>query len=121
MTDPSRRAIAYIAANIISEAKTSAVYDYTVGKYFTFSIQVLGGNINAFDYTEGCHVSGSGNNRSFSLFHYGNNGHMSLNIESNNSFSGYDYYSGKYFSGSVNGRNITIYDYGNSRYFNYSI
>ena len=41
------------------------------------------GNINIYDYDQGCHISGNGNNGDFSIYHYGDSHHINLKIEGN--------------------------------------
>jgi hypothetical protein len=111
-----RRAIAYILGCIISEKKSSAVYDYASSQYYNFSINLSTSGIAAYDYSTSSHISGSYS----SLFHYGECHHISFRIE-NNRFSGFEYGDSCHFSGSVNGNFVTLFDYGVSSYFNFSI
>lgn len=111
-----RRAIAYVAACIISGKRSTAIYDYASSQYYNFSINLSESGIAAYDYTQGSHISGSYS----SLYHYGESQHISLRIEGNK-FTGFDYGESCHFSGSVNGNSISLYDYGVSSYFNFSI
>jgi hypothetical protein len=111
-----RRAIAYIAACIISGKRPSTVYDLTSSQYYNFSINLSESGIAAFDYTQSSHISGSYS----SLYHYGEGHHISLRIEGGR-FSGFDYGESSNFSGSVNGNSVSLYDYGVGSYFNFSI
>lgn len=110
-----RRAIAYIAACVISREGSSAVYDYASSQYYNFSINLSESGIAAYDYTHSSHISGS---HSY-LYHYGENHYISIRIEGNR-FSGYDYGESCHFSGTVNGNSVSLYDYGVSSYFNFS-
>jgi len=120
MTNQSRNSIAFIVGVLISRKNSTSIYDYSIGVYFNFTINLNLGNIDAYDYTNHCHISGSGVNGNYSLFHYGNSSHITLNVV-DNKFNGYDYSTNKHFSGSVNGNSISFYDYGTSKYYNYSI
>lgn len=111
-----RRAIAYIAASIISKKRATAVFDYATSQYYNFSLNLSQSGIAAYDYTQNCHISGSYS----SLFHYGDSHYISLKIDSNK-FSGFDYGESCHFSGSVNGNSVSMFDYGVSSYFNFSI
>ncbi len=111
-----RRAVAYIAACVISKKSSGAIYDYTASQHFNFSINHSESGIAAYDYSQGCHISGSYS----SLYHYGESHHISLRIAAHG-FSGYDYGEGCHFSGTVNGQSVTLYDYGVGSHFNYSI
>lgn len=108
--------MAYIAGRLASGSQAGAVYDYSEGAYFNFSGDVGTGNVNVFDYEQGCHISGSLQ----SLFHYGNGRHIQLTVEGGH-FSGFDYNSGRHFNGNVQGNNISLFDYEHGQYFNYSV
>lgn len=111
-----RRAIAYIAACVISDRRSTAIYDYTSSKYYNFSINLSESGIAAYDYTHNSHISGS----YFSLYHYGESHHISFKIDGDR-FSGFDYGTSSHFSGSVKNNSIVMYDYSVSSYFNFSI
>lgn len=116
MRSYTRRSVAYIGGRIISGRSSSSIYDYSVGRYTNMSGRVADGRVAVYDYDQKNHISGSYS----SLYHYGNNAFISLNISGNN-FSGYDYDSGSHFSGHVTGNSISLYDYGAGSYFNYTI
>jgi hypothetical protein len=116
MQAQTRRAVAYIAARIISNRNASAVYDYGEGKYFSIDGQINGAVVSVFDYSEHCHVDGTLPD----LYHYGNQRHIEVKVNGR-SFEGYDYDSKKHFAGNVNGQSISLYDYEHGKYFNYSI
>jgi hypothetical protein len=116
MKPHTRRAIAYIAASIISRKRATTVFDYATSQYYNFSISLSHSGVAAYDYTQNCHISGSYT----SIFHYGENHYISLKIDGNK-FSGFDYGESCHFSGSVNGKSVSMFDYGVSSYFNFSI
>jgi hypothetical protein len=116
MNEPTRRAVAYIAARLVSGKTASAVYDYGVSRYFHFSGDVRAGTVNVYDHDQACHIGGT----LPSLYHYGNKKHLNLEIKGSQ-FSGYDYDSGKHFSGSISGSAVSLYDYQTGRYYNFSI
>lgn len=111
-----RRAIAYIAANIILQKRATAVFDYATSQYYNFSINLSQSGIAVYDNTQNCHISGS----YASLFHYGDSCHISFKID-DHKFSGFDYGESCHFSGSVNGNLVSMFDYGVSSYFDFSI
>ena len=120
MNDNTRRAIALITGSIVAGKNPSSVYDYAFSKLFPFSRQASLTNVNVYDYTEKCHITGSGKNGNFSLYHYGNSKHITLEIKGN-SFSGYDHHTTAHYNGQVNGTSISVYDYQHSQHFNYSV
>lgn len=120
MKPHTKRAVAYIAGRLISDNKSSSIYDYSQSQHFNFSSWVCSDRVSTYDYAIGCHISGNGSSGSFSIYHYGNSAHISLRIDGNR-FKGYDYHTNNHFSGRVNGSSIVIYDYEDSQYANYSI
>lgn len=116
MKSHTRRAVAYIAARLISGRNSGAVYDYSISSHVSFSATISGNRISAYDYDQSCHVGGSLPN----LYHYGNSAHLSVKLAGAH-FKGYDYDTSSHYSGTVNGRSISIYDYEHSQHFNYSI
>ena len=86
MNPGSRAAIAFIAGSLIGRKHAASVYDYSEGAHRLFSGTVQSNNVQIFDHTDNCNIGGSGSNNQFSLYHYGEGGHISLNI-SGNSFS----------------------------------
>jgi len=118
MKDTTRRVIAYIAGCLISNKKASAIYDSSASKHFSFSGHIAQKDISVYDLTEGCDIAGFGTGNSFSLFHYGNRKHISLELDSTN-YNGYDYDTGSHYTGSVNGNAITLYDYEQTSYYHY--
>lgn len=111
-----RRAIAYIAACVISNKRSTAVFDYATSQHYSFSINLTESGIATYDCTQRCHISGGYS----SLYHYGEHYHISLKIDADR-FSGFDYGEQCHFSGSVSGNSISMFDYGVGSYFNYSI
>jgi hypothetical protein len=114
MQSEARRAVAYIAARLISKRNGSSIYDFTGGGGYTHFSGAVGGGISIFDHSANAHVSGSPQQ----FYHYGTKAHISLSTNGKN-FSGYDHGSSSHFSGSVNQSNITLYDHGESKYFQY--
>jgi len=120
MKNHARRVVAIISASIINKKQYSSVYDYKESKYYNISCEITSGNINSYDYELKCYITGSGNGSNISLYHYGNDKYIDLNINRAH-FEGYDYDSSKHYSGDVNGDSISIYDYELQQYFNYSV
>jgi hypothetical protein len=121
MKDHTRRGIAYITGCIISDERSSTVYDYAFSKYFSFGGSTSNGQVDIYDYARSCYISGnSSGSTTFSLYHYGNSHHISLNLK-DQKFDGYDYDTNSHFSGSVSGRSVSVFDYQDSRYYQYSI
>lgn len=120
MDESIRRAVAYIAGRASSGRSSSAVFDYTRSRYFSFSGRVTESAVSAFDYSEHCHIGGSGHSGSFSLYHYGGQQHIRLQVDGRK-FRGYAYGSGGHFSGTVNGRSVAIFDFEHSTWHTYAI
>lgn len=118
--NPSTKAcIAYIAGRLVSGRDSSAVYDYSQGRYINVAGSVTGSAVSIYDYSRSCHISGGGAPQ-ISLYDYGGSHHITLTIDGTG-FSGYDYGSSTHFSGTVNGTAVSVYDYGGAGYTNYSI
>ncbi len=111
-----RRTIAYIAACVILNKRSTAIFDYATSKYYSFLINLSQSGIAVYDYEQRCHISGGYT----SLYHYGERAYISLSIDGER-FSGFDYGEHCYFSGSVSGNSVSMFDYSVSSYFNYSI
>lgn len=118
MKEHTRRAVAFIAARLVSRRRSSSVYDYKTGRHFNFSGDADSQRVSVYDYAESCHVSGSGG-PNFSLYHYGNSRHINLRVDGE-SFQGYDYDSSSHFSGRVNGNSVSLYDYGTGSHYNFA-
>src|SRR2546425_12638848 len=115
-----RACVAFIAGCITSGKRSSSVYDYSRGGYINISGSVDRRGVQIFDHDQGCHFSGSGNGKQYSLHHYGDGCHVDLRLNGSQ-FTGYAYGTGSHFTGQVNGGSISVYDYKESGYFNYSI
>lgn len=116
MTIETRRAVAYIAGRLVSGKSSSAIYDYQVGNHSSFSGSVDGNRVSVYDQSRSCHLTGAPS----SLYDYGGNHHIQLNVQGQR-FSGYDYGSSGHFNGRVNGKSISLYDYEHGSHFDYSI
>ena len=81
MKNFTRRAIAYVAGCLISGNQSSAVYDYSLSTHSQFSGEVSDSALSVYDYGEKCHINGSGGADSFSLLHYENKKHLSLQVD----------------------------------------
>jgi hypothetical protein len=115
MIAEARRAIAFIAAKEIGEARGNSVYDYDVSKYVHFSGQV-GERIQIYDHDAGAHVTGS----KASIYHYRTGAYITLQINGNR-FSGFDHGSGQHFNGTVRRSNVQLFDYDGSGFHHYLV
>lgn len=114
--------VALIAGTITSGKKASAVYDYAAGGYRQVSGSVASERVNLYDHKDSCHLSGSGRDHSYALYHFGQGSHINLKVDPDRkSFSGYDYATGSHFTGNVSGSSVSLYDYSEGQYFNYVI
>jgi hypothetical protein len=120
MQEAVRRSIGYIVGRYISNKRSSSVYDYTVGRHFSFSGDINLNRINIFDYTINNYISGDGTNNKFNLYHYGTNNHITIEF-SGDQFKGYDYDSGQHFSGRVRNTSVSIYDYETTSYYQFTV
>ena len=50
MKDSNRATIAYIAGRLISESKSSSIYDYGRGKYVNISGKIEDSKVNIYNY-----------------------------------------------------------------------
>lgn len=116
MNAHTRRSVAYITGQLVTASASRSVYDYSEGRYVSFTGDVTAQNVSVYDYEEGCYVSGVPS----SLYHYGNGQHIQLNVNGTQC-SGYDYASGHHFSGDVAGNSVTVYDYEHGQHFNSSV
>jgi hypothetical protein len=116
MNQETRRAVAYIAARLAGQRDSGVVYDYDARRHFNFSGHVEPGNIQVYDYSCRCHISGTQQ----SLYHFGNRRHLTIDPRGAN-FTGYDYASRRFYSGHVAGALVSIYDHGTGRHHNYSV
>ena len=116
MDDPTRRAIAYIAARLAGQRDSGSVYDHDARKHFHFSGQVEPGSVSIYDFSTRSHIGGSPS----SLYHFGNRRHMTLTV-SGQTFQGFDFASGSHFSGTISGSSLTVFDHGSRRHHHYSV
>jgi len=116
-----RAAIAYTAGRLLTGSQQPSVYDYSTSQHRNMSGDVGSNNVNVYDYESSCHMTGDGSGGKFSLYHYGVNNHISLEVKAPGHFEGYDYASGRHFNGTVNGNNVSFYDYEDGQYYNYSL
>jgi hypothetical protein len=120
MNSNQRACIAGIANAIVNNKKINSVYSYELSTHISISGTVSASNINIFDHSRSCHISGSGNGEGkYSLFDYGLSKHITLNIK-NEKFDGFDYMSNKHFSGTVCKNSVNLYDYETGRYYDFS-
>jgi hypothetical protein len=104
MAPEALRAIAFIAAKLVADARGSSVYDYDAGKYVHFSGQV-GRQVSVYDHDSGAHITGTDTR----LFHHRLAAHISLSLNGNK-FKGYDSGSGQHFQGTVRRQNVQLFD-----------
>lgn len=116
MSPETRAAVAAITLAHASGRKISSIYDYSGDGHRNLSASVTADQVNAYDYTSGCHISG----RLSSVYHYGKGGHIEIKDKGNGKYGGYDYSSSSYFDVTISGKNVSLYDYGSSAYFNFS-
>ena|SRR5690349_8407984 len=114
MKPHTRRAIAYIAARLVSKAETSNIYDNTEAQNYSFSGNVTKRGVSVFDHAQQCEINGTPRN----MFHHGNAKYINLSLWGNN-FRGYDSDSNSDFHGNVEARSVSIFDPDAKRYFSY--
>lgn len=103
--DAQRKAcIAYIIG-VSENARATAVFDYSLGRFSSYSNTGQRGNFQVYDFSRNCYVMGhlSG------LYDFGTNSYINISMN-NGSFSGYDFGTSSYFSGTISGNVVTIYD-----------
>ena len=115
MNAPTRRAVAYIVGRV-SGSRATTVYDFDDAMHHHFSGTVNGAQVNIFDHSEACHITGN----LPQLFHHGNAMHLQLTIDGSN-FRGYDYDSAMHFQGWVRGNQVSLYDMEHAQHFNYQV
>jgi hypothetical protein len=114
MKPHTRRAIAYIAARLISKADTTNIYDNSEARNYSFSGNVGKGNVAIYDHEQQCEIRGTPKN----LFHHGNSKYINLRTWGKG-FKGFDSESDTSFHGNVESRNVTLYDPKAGRRFSY--
>lgn len=113
MTPETRRAVAFIAGQLVSGKKRN-IYDYDSGAYGRLSGEVSPQQIRVYDHDTRAHVTGDGQR----VYHYGNRAFILLDV-TGKIFKGYDYASSSHFMGNVRQNNVTLYDYQASKYFQF--
>lgn len=108
--------ISLVVSSLVNGRPFTNVYDMQSGSYGFFSGTASRDNINIFDHSQSCHITGTAEQ----LFHYGTSSFINIRI-SGNSFNGYDYDSSSHFNGSVSGNDVTIYDFATSSYARYRV
>ena len=121
MTDPRRKAIAYIAGTYLSNTVPSAVFDYQSTTFTYMSGTVGSRNISVYDFDRNCHIGGNLADNKFSLYDFGDHCHLNIEFTKDGKFNGYDFGSHSHFSGTVTNKSINIFDFQMSRHFNYSV
>jgi len=111
-----RRAVAFIAAQLVSGGSPSSVYDHSEGRSYNFSGTATTSSVDVYDYDKGCHVNGSPD----SLYHAGDGTHLNLKVEGYN-ITGYDGATETHFTGTVSGTNVQVYDYETGTAFDYTV
>jgi len=109
MRDHTRRVIAYIVGRVVRRESLSSIYDQALSRHFAFGGELSEESVFIYDHEQKCHISGSGTEGRYSLYHFGNGKHISLKV-SDDGFEGYDHDSGMRFSGSVKEKSISIND-----------
>lgn len=120
MNSNQRACIAGIANAIINKKKITNVYSYEIATYISVSGTVNESNVNIFDYSRSCHISGRGDGHGkYNLFDYGLSKHITLTIK-DDKYEGFDYMSNKHFSGTVRENSVNLYDYETNRFYDFS-
>lgn len=117
MKNHTRPVIAAIGGALVNNASYTHVYDHGVGAFRTIGCKISSGNVEAYDYDNGVHISGS---LPSSVYHYGDSGFLEVK-HSGSKFEGYDYLTGTFFEGSVSGHTINLYDYETASFYSYSL
>ena len=115
-----RASIAFIAGSLITQIQPSSIYDNSQGKHINISGDIQSDYVKIYDHDQGCYISGTGINGSYSLYHHGDGHNINLEIEGN-SFRGTDSSTSCDFNGNINGNSISIYDRENGSNFEYDI
>jgi len=105
-----RRAAAYVAQRLISDASNSAIYDYAGARFSKYGGTCSRDEVMVFDNDRSCYIAGKPAGRRFSLFDFGESSRWTLEINGT-SFQGFDYQSSRRFSGIVEGRLIRLFDH----------
>lgn len=120
MNSNQRACIAEIANAIITKKKITSIYSYELSTYISISGTADENNVNIFDYSRSCHISGRGDRcGKYNLFDYGLSKHITLTIKGDK-FDGFDYTSNKHFSGTVRRNSVNLYDYETGKYYDFS-
>lgn len=120
MNSSTRNSIAYIAGVLSSGVNSSALYDYSEGRYKFIDGRVTPNAVDIYDYNQASHVSGTGRDGHLSIYHFGSGNYIDLLVQGDR-FRGYDYGSSSHFEGTIQARNVSLYDFGEGKYFNYSL
>lgn len=115
-----RACIASIVIALSTNKEISSVYSYELSKYIMLSGSANNQDVQLYDYSRSCYLIGSGDSHgSFSLFDYGENKFITLNIKSDQ-FYGYDFGSKYHFSGTINNNSISLYDFKTKKFYSFS-
>jgi hypothetical protein len=100
MAPEVRRAVAMVAARLISGRSAGTIYDFAQLSHFHISGSV-GSSISLYDHDARAHITGSPSQ----FFHHSENCHVQLNVSGKN-FTGFDFGTSSHFTGSVSGSNV---------------
>ena len=116
----TRAVIAYIAGRLITDRAAKSVYDYTSEVTSSFSGTVTSEEIDVFDETEGCSITGKPEGSKFSLLHHGDGNTLDLEIKGV-LYEGFDTADGNHFNGNVKKDTVSLYDYSDGYYYTYQL
>ncbi len=120
MKSNQRACIAGIVTALKANKEINSIYSYELSKYIILSGTANNQNIQLYDYSRSCHLTGNGDSYgSFNLFDYGERKHITLNVKLNQ-FDGYDYGSRFHFSGTINNNSVSLYDYETRKFYSFS-
>jgi hypothetical protein len=105
----TRRAVAFIAGQLISSTPSTSVRDVRDGREHRFVGTLEDGRVEIRDGSLGCPITGSGQHGAYELFHGLNRRTIKLDLDGS-TFSGYDYDSLNGFRGRVSGHTVSLYD-----------
>jgi hypothetical protein len=86
-----------------------------------YSGSVSDSSVSIYDFSAGCHITGTHTTHGLRLFHFGSGGHIDISLGADSTFTGFDYSSATHFSGTVTGGSVSLYDHSNGQFYNFGI